>query len=69
MVESGESLQEALKREIKEESGVDVEIIGFVGLCITNSNVIIRSKRQLSAPIKKNTTLQVILLDVVSTYF
>lgn len=33
IVEFGESLQDALKREIKEESGVDAEIIGFVGLC------------------------------------
>lgn len=33
VVEFGESLEAALIREIKEESGVDVEIIGFVGLC------------------------------------
>lgn len=33
MVEPGESLQEALKREIREETGVEVEIIGFVGIC------------------------------------
>ena len=33
MIEPGETFQEALKREIKEEAGVDVEITGFVGLC------------------------------------
>ncbi len=32
VVEFGESLEAALIREIKEESGVDIEIIGFVGL-------------------------------------
>lgn len=33
MIEPGETFQEALKGEIKEETGVDVEITGFVGLC------------------------------------
>lgn len=32
IVESGETLQEALIREIKEESGVDVKITGIIGL-------------------------------------
>ena len=33
MVESGETLSEALIREIKEETGVDAEITGFIGIC------------------------------------
>jgi len=33
MVEPGESLHDALVREIQEESGVKVETIGFVGVC------------------------------------
>ena len=33
MVEPGETFQEALVREIQEESGVEVEITGFIGLC------------------------------------
>lgn len=33
MVEPGETLQAALKREIREEAGVEVEIVGFVGIC------------------------------------
>lgn len=33
MVESGETLEEALIREIKEEAGVNVRITGFIGLC------------------------------------
>ena len=33
MVESGETLQSALKREVLEESGATIEIIGFSGVC------------------------------------
>ena len=33
MVEPGETFEEALIREIREESGVEVEITGFIGLC------------------------------------
>lgn len=33
MVESRESLQSALKREVLEESGATIEIIGFSGVC------------------------------------
>lgn len=33
MVEPGEGLQEALIREILEESGIAVQLVGFVGVC------------------------------------
>ena len=33
MVEPGETFQEALIREVREETGVEVEIIGFIGIC------------------------------------
>lgn len=33
MVEPGETLQAALKREIWEEAGVEAEITGFIGIC------------------------------------
>lgn len=41
MVEPGESLQDALLREIQEETGVEVEITGFVGLCKNLQNDIV----------------------------
>lgn len=33
LIEPGETFQQALHREIREEAGVEVEIIGFVGIC------------------------------------
>lgn len=33
LIEPGESFETALKREIREESGVEAEITGFVGIC------------------------------------
>ena len=33
LIEPGETFQEALKREVQEEAGVEIEITGFVGIC------------------------------------
>ena len=33
LIEPGETFQEALKREVREEAGVEIEITGFVGIC------------------------------------
>lgn len=33
LIEPGETFQQALHREIREESGIEVEITGFVGIC------------------------------------
>ena len=33
LIEPGESFETALKREVREESGVEIEITGFVGIC------------------------------------
>ena len=33
LIEHGETFQEALHREVREESGVEIEITGFVGIC------------------------------------
>ena len=33
LIEAGETFQEALHREVREESGVEIEITGFVGIC------------------------------------
>lgn len=33
LIEPGETFQEALHREVKEEAGVEVEITGFIGIC------------------------------------
>ena len=33
LIEPGESFEAALTREVREESGVEIEITGFVGIC------------------------------------
>ena len=33
LIEPGETFQKALKREVREEAGVEIEITGFVGIC------------------------------------
>lgn len=33
LIEPGESFEAALKREVREESGIEIEITGFVGIC------------------------------------
>jgi 8-oxo-dGTP diphosphatase len=33
LIEPGETFQEALKREVQEEAGVEIEVTGFVGIC------------------------------------
>lgn len=33
LIEPGETFEEAMRREIREESGVEVEILRFVGIC------------------------------------
>jgi 8-oxo-dGTP diphosphatase len=33
LIEPGETFEEALRREVREEAGVDIEITGFVGIC------------------------------------
>lgn len=33
LIEPGETFQEALHREIREEAGIEVEITGFIGIC------------------------------------
>ena len=33
LIEPGETFQEALKREVREEAGVEIEITSFVGIC------------------------------------
>ena len=33
LIEPGESFEAALKREVREESGAEIEITGFVGIC------------------------------------
>lgn len=33
LIEPGESFEAALKREVREEAGVEIEVTGFVGIC------------------------------------
>lgn len=33
LIEPGETFQNALRREVKEEAGVEIEITGFIGIC------------------------------------
>lgn len=33
LIESGETFEEALRREVREETGVEIEITSFVGIC------------------------------------
>lgn len=33
LIEPGETFQECLRREVREEAGVEIEITGFVGIC------------------------------------
>lgn len=33
LIEPGETFQQCLKREVREEAGVEIEILGFVGIC------------------------------------
>ncbi len=33
LIEPGETFQEALHREVREEAGIEIEITGFVGIC------------------------------------
>jgi 8-oxo-dGTP diphosphatase len=33
LIEPGETFMDALKREVREEAGVEIEITGFVGIC------------------------------------
>lgn len=55
VIEAGETFQEALKREVREEAGVEIEITGFVGICKNIEKEIINldfTARYLSGSLK-----------------
>ena len=61
LIESGETFEEALRREIREEAGVEVEILRFVGICknlekdIVNIDFVCRYKGGALTTIEEST--------------